>query len=299
MMRGVWARLKGVWRWLRAQRGRANAICRDARTIGAALVVAAGLAFSFLAVRLAEGHHLSSTWLYAGGYGGGLGLLLGGGGWLGGRLTHRDSVSLGHAETLWASAKWLRDCVVLEGACDYGSGHRPRDAFHAHFPDLSAVLDEWDSLFASDIACRDALKKRAENESRDVAFATEGRWSLDSAHIAAHITDSTLGRAHGNELAAAFSLEGHALDLATPTRDDGESADDWGARIERNISRVEALGRASQDWPETAAAAESHRRVEAFKRERKAEVVQRLQLILEHGRPLVAKECPTCKGIPS
>ena len=292
---GVRARLKGIWRWLGSQRGRANAGCRDARTIGAALVVAAGLAFSFLAVRLAEGHHLSSTWLYVGGYAGGLGLLLGGGGWLGERLTHRDSVSLGHAETLWASAKWLRDCMSLGGACDYGGGHRPRDAFHAHFPDLSASLDEWDALLAAGAASRDALHERVLREADDVAMASEGRWGLGS-DLAPLIFRSTLACAQGDELDADFLLEGHDRDVAVPLRDDGEADDAWAARSERNVARVEALGRASQDWPEATAAAASHRRMEAFKSERKAEVVQRLELILEHGLPLAAKGCPTCEG---
>ena len=79
--------------WFRARRRRANVRLHQARTAGAGLVIAAGSVFSGLAVWVADGHHFSASWLYVAGIAGGVGLLFGGGGWLGESMTHRDPVS--------------------------------------------------------------------------------------------------------------------------------------------------------------------------------------------------------------
>lgn len=259
-------------------------------------MVAAGLVFSFLAVRVAEGHHPGSTLLYVGGYTAGLGLLLGCGGWAGERFTHRDPVTEAHAEALRTSARSLLVSLAEGRECDYGIGHKPREAFHAHYPATSTVLDKWDVLLKAYIGCSGSLKERIWDEASEVANASEGRWSLDRARIAAYITNSTQNRAKNAELDADFSLGEHRPSWAISPRDDDESDEGWAARIERNIERVEALGRASQDWPEAKLVAGNYRRLEDFRRDERPKLIDALKLA-EEDSATFEKRCPTCKGI--
>ncbi len=275
--------------------GKLHARFRDMQTMGAAFVTLTVAAAAIGALATQGAKHPSRLLVDGVAIVALLGVVLVVVGWTGEHLTRVATVSEAHADTLRYSARCARDALIMRGQCDYGSGHKPREAFHSHYPTLSGSLDRWDSLLESDWVRQKALKERAEKEARSVALASEGRWSLDGGHIAAHIFDSTLSRAHKGDLAAAFSLEGGERRLATPGRDDHESQEDWNARVDRNIARVEAMGRASQDWHEAKAAAESHERLEEFERER-AEAVQQLQLVLEHERPPVAKGCPTCEG---
>lgn len=147
------------------------------------------------------------------------------------------------------SARFLLTSLGGGRECDYGSGHKPREAFHAHYSATSAVLGKWDALLKAYIGCSGSLKERIWDEARQVASASEGRWSITLAQIAAYITDSTQSRAKNDELEADFSLGENAPHWAIPLRDDDEAAEDWDARIERNIARIEAFGRASQSWP--------------------------------------------------
>ena len=275
---------------------RANALCRDAGTIGAALITLAIVLGSIVALATQGATHPNSEWVHITAGIALAGAILVAVGWIGQRMLRTVRVAEAHAETLWASATRLRDCVALGGRCDYGTGYRPREAFHAHFPEVSATLDEWDSLLGSDQACRGALNERMTREANDVGRESEGRWSLGS-NIGPMLAVSTLSRAHNGELDADFALEGRDRLEVSVQRDDGESEGDYKARVDRNIGRVEALGRASQGWSEAKAVADSHQRLEAFKAERKTEVVQQLQLILEQAQPFAAKGCPTCKGM--
>jgi hypothetical protein len=279
-----------------AVRARANTACRDARTIGAGLVTLAIVLGSIVALATQGATHPNTTWVHITAGIALAGAVLVGVGWTGERLTRAGPVTEAHAETLRIVANLLLRSVVGEQReCDYGPGYKPRESFHAHYPTIAPVLDEWDVLLKADAISRGALKERVWDIARDVANATEGRWSLDCAHIAAHITSSTLSRAHKDELDAAFVLEENARSWATPMRDDGESAEDWGARIERSIARVEALGRASQSWPEAKAVAESYRQLESFKRDRRFTLMEALKLA-EEDSVTFAKQCPTCRG---
>ncbi len=275
---------------------RVNARFRDVRTIGAALVTlaVASAAIGALATQggkpsrlLVEGIAVVAL----------AGVALVATGWIGEHLTQVEVVPVAHAATLRASAEMLRDCLAAERVCNYGPGYRPQDAFRAHYPTTTQTLDEWDGLLIAQSESVNALNERVQTEAHEVAMASEGRWGLGS-DMALLVFRSTLARARKDELDAEFSLVDRDQMAATPLRDDGESAEDWAARIERNIARVEAFGRASQDWPEALTVWESHRRLQDFIGDAWLGVVQALQLILEHGHPLVAKGCPTCEGEP-
>jgi len=275
---------------------RVNERFRDIRTVGAALVTLA-VASAAIGALATQGGKPGRLLVEAIAVVALVGVILVAIGWIGEHFTQVVTVPVAHAETLWGSTTRLRDCLATDAVCDYGTGYRPRDAFRAHYPATAAALDEWDSLLAADEASLRALNERVQREAHDVAMASEGRWGLGS-DLAPFIFRSTLARARDDELDADFSVGGRDRTVATPMRDDGESDEGWAARTERNIARVEAFGRASQDWPEAQAAAESHGRLEAFKQDRWVGVVRGLQLILEHGQPLVAKGCPTCEGEP-
>ena len=181
---------------------------------------------------------------------------------------------------------------------DWGSGYRPRDAFHAHYPTVSAALDEWAVLMAATGAATAALSERMKREAGDVARRSEGRWSLGSDfHVDA--LRFTLTHARADDLDVEFHIDDDVYWRSYVMRDDDESIEDWEARADRNRARVEALGNASLNWPEALEAGQTFRRMEAYRRDRLPDAAQRLQLILEHGVPLMAKGCPTCEGKPS
>ncbi len=288
-----------TWRWLRLRRASANTLCHDAKTVGAALVTLAVALGSIVALATQGATHPNATGVHLTAGIALVGTVLVTIGWTGERLTRAVPVTEAHAETLRDSARFLLTSVVAQGhECDYGTGHKPREAFHAHYPTASTVLDRWDSLLKADIACNGALKERVWNQANEIAQASEGRWGLDRAHIAAHVTGSIRNRAHQNELDTNFSLGDNAPQWAVPMRDDDESAEDWAARIERNIARIEAFGRASQDWPEAKAVAESYRCLEGFKRDQRPNLIDTLQLVMEES-PTFAKRCPTCRKVPT
>lgn len=276
-------------------RAKANTICRDARTIGTALVTLAIVLGSIVALASQGATHPNATWVRLTAGIALLGAVFVGVGWIGERLTHRDPITEAHAEALRTSARSLLVSLAEGRECDYGIGHKPREAFHAHYPTPSLALDKWDSLLKAYIGHSGSLKERIWDEANEVANASEGRWSLDRSHIAVHITNSTQNRAKNEELNADFSLEEPCPHWATPMRDDDESADDWAARIERNIGRIEALGRTSQDWPEAALVAQSYRRLKDFKRDNRLKLIDALKLA-EEDSATFEKECPTCKG---
>jgi hypothetical protein len=273
-----------------------NAWFRDSLRIGGGLVTFA-VAIAAIGTLATQGEqHRSHLWFEVAAVVALVGVVLVVVGWSGEHLTHKHPVTEAHAEVLRTSANFLLVSVVGRGGeCDYGSGHKPREAFQAHYPAIAPILDEWDALLKADILARGALKERVWDAAKDVANATEGRWSLDSAHIAVHVTDSTQNRAKNDELDADFSLSEPYPPWAIPLRDDGESAADWEARIERSIARVEAFGRTSQDWPEAKAAAESYRHLEDFKASKRPPLVEALKLA-EEDSATFEKRCPTCRG---
>jgi hypothetical protein len=275
---------------------RVNARFRDVRTVGAALVTLA-VAAAAIGALATQGSKPSRLLVEAIAVVALVGVVLVAVGWIGEHVTQIETVPAAHAETLRASAERLRDCLADDRVCDYGIGYRPRDAFRAHYPTSAEALDEWDALLAAEGASAAALHERVQREAHDVAMASEGRWALGS-DMPLLVLRSTLARARDDQLDADFSLVERDQMAATPLRDDGESAEDWAARIERNITRVEAFGRASQDWPEAQAVRESHTHLEDFRANRWAGAIRGLQLILEHGQPLVARGCPTCEGEP-
>jgi hypothetical protein len=271
---------------------------RDTMGVGAAFVTLA-LAVAAIGTLSTQGvSHPSRLWSEAAAVIALVGVVLVVVGWTGEHLTRTAPVSPLHAEALLGSARRLRDGLVAGSSLiDWGSGYRPRDAFHAHYPVVSSELEEWNALMAASGAAATALSERVDREARDVANRSEGRWALPR-NVGSDIFRSTLTRARSGDLDAEFSIGDHLSWRPNVVRDEGESQEDWVARSDRNRARIEALGRASQGWPEAAAAGETYRRMDAFRQDRLPGVVQRLQLILEHGVPLVADGCPTCEGTP-
>lgn len=263
--------------------------------MGGALVVAAGLGLSVLAVRAGEGRHTGSLPLTLAGYVGGLGLLLGAGGWVGRRLTRRELVSPPHAEKLADSTRALIASYGQRDRCDYGTGYAPFYAFRAHFPEVQAKLAAWTDAVAADAQARQALRGRIDEEADAIRRGPDARW-LAFGFAGLTIYASTLERAHDGKLDADFSLPERKM-RELVLRDDDESEQDFDARVDRLRAQIGNLGRASQDWAEATAVAASREHLRAIEDQR-GDVVNELRLILEQSLPEIARDCPTCQREP-
>lgn len=271
----------------------ANARFRDLLRIGGGLVTLAVAIAAIGALSTQGATHPSRAWVDAVAIIALIGVVFVVVGWTGEHLTHRTPVTEAHAESLRTSANFLLISMVGEGReCDYGRGHKPREAFHAHYPIIAPTLDEWDSLLKADVMCRGALKERVFNEAPNVS--SDGEVSLDSGRIAQHVDSSTADRAHKGELDADFLLEGMS-NLTRLSWRGGESEADYKARTAKITLQIETWARASQDWPETQAVAESYRRLEDFKGSNRPPLVEALKLA-EEDAATFAKQCPTCRG---
>jgi hypothetical protein len=286
-----------VAHWLRTHRRDINRRARSCQAIGGGLVIAAGLVFSALAVAAGSGHRVGSTWLYAAGIVGGVGLLLGGGGWLTERATHRELVSEAHAETLRRSAEELLTTAGAGEVAAYGFGYKTREAFHAHYKATAASLDESDAALTAGARARSALHKRLGNEAHTVEWSeNEGRWK--NADWSGRIYTWLLGGAHDGKWTSISEMISPHERPSVVMREDGESDEDYEARAGRNIARMRALALAAREWPETKAVAETHARVVAFERDQQLTVIEALIHIREQGRIPEAKGCPVCEDEP-
>lgn len=199
-----------------------------------------------------------------------------------------------HIQRLQASAGVVRNQLAEDLVSEFGDdGHRPRDAFYAHFPDAGEAIEQWDSLIRQDQACTDALRRRVNAEAASLAIRTGIEGAGDFKKIASVIFASTLKRAHHHELDVPFTLLDVGEGTVNPFHDSQESQEDWMKRVNATNRKVQALGQASQTWSEAVAVADSFNRLEAFKGDKRPELLEDLQLIQERV-PTYARRCPTC-----
>lgn len=224
---------------------------------------------------------------------GAVGVILGIGGGVAALMTTTLPLTDAHIETLHASALFVMERLAEERVCDYGPGHKVGQAFHAHFPNAGAKIDEWDALVEAHEAWRDALKDRVTEEAGKVAI-------FSGAHIGAStlsrgIFDLVLSRAYRGELDVPFTFIDCAPDTLKIQRKRGVSFEEQSAFEETMVRRVQTFGQDAQGWPETTETAACYQRLEAFKKERRVPLVEDLQLIRER-LPEYAGKCPTCSG---
>lgn len=229
-------------------------------------------------------------------------------------------VSENHAGTLKASALAVRQSLASGVACDYGQGYKPDQAFSAHFPVLSKRLAAWDAVVAGPTAAELALGQQidaimTEHKIPDV----EAGVGYVVEPIERYAWTVAMERANGRLLEAPhfewriFTTAGHqeipgspygVLTVGGSDTDwislpplDGETEDDWLARVTPYRRRVDAFMAATYErtLPCARAVLEAEQRLDDFKRDELPAVSDALELIrareAPRARPRLCQSC--------
>jgi hypothetical protein len=208
-------------------------------------------------------------------------------------LTSQPPPSTQHIARLHDSARRVVERLEEGEASEFGEGHRPREAFVAHFPEAGAAIDEWDGLVSAELERTEALKAVAIDAVRPVAVKEWDSQTLDVERLETLLFEEALKCALDGQTERPISL----LDLAPAIDQDdrpGESAADRKTRLDRVAHEVQALGEAAPKWPATVDVAESHERLQAFVQDEMPDLLGRLRRIQECS-PAFASGCPVCK----
>jgi hypothetical protein len=217
-----------------------------------------------------------------------------------------------HAKTLRDTAWLLIESMSYGNPCNYAAdGHLPKEAFQAHYPKLSASLDEWDEVRQRQAATEHDLRLKI----RDLAEALGLKpplYELDV--IIAHVqglVDSDLRAGKTPDwpplgwigFRSTNSTPGPATGSVTPVYNQtwisippevGESDKDWNARAEAAHQAVDAFYADVQTLPEFGTAPDAIGRARDFRENQIPGLVDDLKRIQEMDPPSRTRKCPTC-----
>jgi hypothetical protein len=217
------------------------------------------------------------------------------------------SVTDSHAATLHSTALILIKSLELGNPANYpADGHRPKEAFHAHYPAVGRLLDRWDALLDASQVSRKAARDQVAQTLAALGVAAdeyavapitsflenlvEGRLRDGGAAQSVSISWSAfLSTASGNGFVTAWSETWITLPLGMPD----ETADAWTDRAKLAMARVDAALADVQNRPLDVAVADIQA-VRAFKDEEMPALMDDLKRIVEMDRPPRKRACPTC-----
>jgi hypothetical protein len=231
-----------------------------------------------------------------------------------------------HAQTLRQTAEALIESLSFGSACNYAAdGHRPEEAFRAHYSKLAHWLDRWDEARRRQREDEQALNRRIDEVAKEHELGS--RWIPSAARDdAAPMYELAEIRGHVTSLVAEDLRErrapqrpalswlrflssdsdpgpGPRAGLLTPVLNktwielpprSGESQADWNRRADDALRPVNAFYEAVQRLPEFTTAVDSVRAARAFREEEIPGLVDDLRHILEIEPPRRRRRCPTC-----
>jgi len=272
-------------------------VAHRAGWLGGFLVTVAGVVAAIGALQT-NGKH---TWFVVAISLFGLGILVGMVGFVGTLVVRPVVLSEVHAEALRRSAAISISGLEAGLSSEYAGNYKPREAFHAHFPTVGRGLDLWDELIGARDRHSTELRSRIEYEASGVAMRVtfpDLNIGGNCERITAVIKNSTLARAERGELDERFSLVDHPLDTLQLLKGDDETADEWVARQNRAIDRVEKFGQESQRWSEAEETAVAYLNLRCFENDVLAELLDELRIVQEQALTYT-RRCPACRRAAS
>lgn len=221
-------------------------------------------------------------------------------------------VTEAHAKTLRDTAWLLIESLSFGNPCTYAAdGHRPKEAFHAHYPKLSAPLDEWDELRRRQTATEQELRIKIRDLAeahglnpplyevevitayvqglvdRDLRDGNTPDWPLLS-WVGFRSNSSTPGPPTGS----VTPVYNQTWVSIPPRPDESDAA--WNSRAEAAHQPVDAFYAVVQALPEFGTAGDAIVRVRDFKSKQVPGLVGDLRRIQEMDSPRRRRKCPTC-----
>ncbi len=236
-------------------------------------------------------------------------------------------VSDTHWAMLKASASSVAQSIESDQVCDFGDGYRPDQAFRAHFPTLAKRLGAWDTTVQAPHTATQAL-----HDHVDAAMAEAGitmppithpaHVNTEPSHnptpirsyllaVAMNCAEGRLqqvprltwrgfggpGGVHGGGGPVGVFMPGTAADdwISVPPLD-GESQDDWQARAQPYMDRVDALVATVYDsgLPYATAVLDARRQLQNFKQTDMPGILDALRLIGAREAPRRRHRCESC-----
>jgi hypothetical protein len=236
-------------------------------------------------------------------------------------------VSDAHCATLKASALSVAQSIESDLVCNYGDGYRPDQAFRAHFPTLVKRLAAWDTTVDAPQATTQALHHHLDTAMAEAGITmpqithpahvnTEPSYNPTPirAYLPAVAMDRAEGRlqqvpqltwrgfggpggVQGGGSPVGVFMPGRANDdwISVPPLD-GESQDDWQARAQPYMDRVDALVATVYDSgsPYATAVLDARRQLQSFKATDAQTILDALHLVQAREAPRRRRGCESC-----
>jgi hypothetical protein len=217
-----------------------------------------------------------------------------------------------HAKTLRDTAWLLIESLSYGNPCNYAAdGHLPKEAFQAHYPELSASLDEWDDLRQRQAATEQDLRRKI-RDLTDAHNLRPPQYEVDViTQYVQRLVDRDLrdGKApHWEPLnwigfRSNSRTPGQATGIVTPVNNQtwislppepDENNAEWNARADTAHRPVDAFYADVQTLPEFGTAADAIARSRDFREKQIPGLVDDLKRIQEMDPPPRRRKCPTC-----
>jgi len=227
-------------------------------------------------------------------------------------------VSDAHDAVLKASAAAVVASLEAGRAGDYGGGHKPGQAFCAHFPTLGKHLADWDQAVAAPSGLEHALdvfidsmmyEREMTGLELDVAYNVieikKYGHGLAMARARGVVKEppqiewagySTAGGHVPGPPEGKLKPNGSIADWISLEPLDGETADEWSDRAGAYTQRVDAFVAAvyADMWTHAQAAVTAEQHFEDFKRDKLPAILDALQLVQEREAPRMRHGCDSC-----
>ena len=288
----------------------ANDVFRGLRAVGAGASVVAGVLTGIGAAAEVGARHPDRLWILLPAGFLAVSVVCAVAGAVGAYLTR--PVTDAHAKTLQDIVLLLVDSLSFGNPCNYAAGgHLPRQAFHAHYPDLSRSLDEWDELRERQQASEQALQGKIQTLAEEQRL---GPPTYDLAVITGHVqqlidrdlregSPPNWGALNWLGFRSRAETPGPPTGMLTPVYNQtwvslpprpDETDEEWNARAETAHKPVDAFFEAAQEVPEFEAAADSIKRIREFRENEIPGIVETLKRVREMEHPSRKRRCPTC-----
>ena len=227
-------------------------------------------------------------------------------------------VSDAHDAVLKASAAAVAASLETGRACDYGGGHKPGQAFCAHFPTLGKHLADWDDAVAAPSRSGRTLdnfidavmyERKMTGLELDVAYNVieikKYAYALATARARGVVREvprldwvgfGTVGGDIPGPPEGKLMPNGSIADWISLEPLPGETADEWRDRADSYTQRVDAFVATIyvDALPRAQAVVTAEQRLEDFKRDRLPALLDGLQLVQEREAPRVRHRCESC-----